>query len=149
VLPATVEAEWYAGGGEGEGYHDTTTGNYFTSPYPGYYRSEDVDIEISSTHTYDVGQTADGEWLKIDVWAASSRTYTVSFAVASQYSTGQLRLYLDTIGHGIGTVLSVPNTGGWQTWQTISEQVSFGSGNHIIYVYIVHGGFNLNYVTFS
>jgi glucosylceramidase len=149
VLPTTVEAEWYAGGGEGLGYHDTTSGNSFTTPYPGYYRPEDVDLEISSTHGYDDGNTANGEWLRYDVWLPSSKTVTVTFAVASIYTSGQFRLDLDTQGHTVGSTLSVPNTGGWQNWQTVSESVTLPSGNHILYWHIVSGGFNFNYMTFS
>jgi glucosylceramidase len=149
VLPITDEAEWYAGGGEGQGYHSLTTGNFFTNPYPGYYRPEDVSLEISSTHGYDIGDTQNGEWTRYDVWSPSQRSYTVTFAVASQFTTGQVRLDLDSVGSTIGSTLSVPNTGGWETWQTISETVTLPAGTHALYVYIVNGGFNLNYVTFS
>ena len=149
VLPTTLEAEWYAAGGEGTAYHDTTAGNYFTSPYPGYLRGDDVDLEISSTHKYDIGQTANGEWTMYDIWVPTTRNYTVGFSVASQFSTGQVRLDLDTSGHSIGSTLNVPNTGGWQTWQTISESVSLTAGYHKLFVHISAGGFNLNYLTFS
>ena len=42
-----------------------------------------------------------------------------------------------------------PNTGGWQTWQDISETVNLPAGTHALYLYAVQGGFNLNYITFQ
>ncbi|MCL5039781.1 MAG: carbohydrate-binding protein [Firmicutes bacterium] len=49
----------------------------------------------------------------------------------------------------IGSTLAVPNTGGWQTWQDISESVTLPAGTHTLYLYVVQGGFNLNYITFQ
>lgn len=149
ALPATVEAEWYNGGGEGVGYHDTTSGDELTTPYKGYFRADDVDLEISSTHGYDVGRTADGEWLRYDVWNPTAAARTFTFAVASEYTSGQIRIDLDTVGNTLGSTLSVPDTGGWQDFGTVSESVSLPAGTHTIYVYIPTGGFNLNYFTIS
>jgi len=146
----SIDAVWYAGGGEGEGYHDTTPGNYFTSPYPGFYRSEDVDIEISSEHSYDIGQTANGEWLRYDIYSPSARTYTLTFRVASNYSPGgQVRVDLDSVGSTIGATLTVPNTGGFETWQDLSETVNLPAGTHALFVYIVQGGFNFDRLTLN
>lgn len=149
VLPTTVDAVWYAGGGQGVGYSSSTSGDYFTNPYPGYLRADDVGIEISSMNSFDIGDINNGNWLRYDVWSPSSTTYTVSFAVASIYTSGQLRLDLDTVGNTIGSVLSVPDTGGWETWQTVSESVTVPSGTHALYVYFPSGGFNFNNLTFS
>ena len=159
TLPMTIQAEWYAGGGQGTGYNDTTVGDVSTSPYPGFYRPEDVDLEISNTGNnnvgfvgnYDVGHIENGEWLRYDVYNpnASSTTYTLTFRVASATSGGQLRVDLDAVGTTIGATLSVPNTGGYQTWQNLTESVTLPSGTHALFLYFPAGGFNLDYFQVS
>ncbi len=151
TLPTVIQAEWYAGGGEGEGYHDTTAGDESTKSYPGYYRAEDVDLEISSTGNYDVGHIDTGEWLRYDEYNpnSSSTTYTLTFSVASATGGGQIRVDLDSVGNTIGATQSVPNTGGWQAWQNLSETITLPSGTHAVYFYLPAGGFNLDYFQLS
>ncbi len=146
TLPDQIQAEWYAGGGEGTGYHDTTAGDASTLPYPGFYRPEDVDLEISSTGNYDVGHIDTGEWLRYDLYNpnSTSTSYTLTFSVASASGGGQIRVDLDSIGNTIGAAQSVPNTGGWQTWQNLAETVMLPAGTHAIYLYFPAGGFNLD-----
>lgn len=147
--PVKILAVWYAGGGEGKGYHETTPGSFFTSPYPGHYRPEAVDIEHSSENDWDVGSIANGEWLRYDYSLAAPATVTVTFRVATEWTGGRLHLALDgtTKQKTIGTVLNVPSTGGWQAWQDISETVTLPAGQHALYVVIDNGGFNLNAFT--
>lgn len=62
-LPATIQAENYATGGEGAGYHDSTTGNQ-----GGAYRNDGVDIAYApSIGSYVVTQIRSGEWLEYSV----------------------------------------------------------------------------------
>jgi glucosylceramidase len=147
--PVVVEAEHFAGGGEGVGSHDITAGNSFTTPYVGYLRGGDTDLEISSTGTFDVGNTENGEWLRYDVYGPTAASYTITLKVASAYSSGQVRFDLNTIGNTIGSTLGIPSTGGWQTWSTVNRTVSLPQGTSALYVYVVSGGFNLDSLTFS
>ncbi|HEY3549148.1 MAG TPA: carbohydrate-binding protein [Propionicimonas sp.] len=145
----TIESEWYAGGGEGFGAHDLTAGNSFASGYRGYSRGGDVDLEISSTGNLDVGNTENGEWLKYVVYNPTTKSFTASLKIATTFTTGQVRYDLDTIGNTIGSTTTVPSSGGWQTWGTVSTPMTIPSGAHAIYVYIVNGGFNIDSLTLS
>lgn len=149
ATPVSIEAEVYGGGGEGVGSHDVTAGNSFTSPYRGYLRGGDTDLEISSTGNFDVGNTEDGEWLRYDVYSPTARSYTVTLSVASTFTSGRVRIDLNTIGNTIGSTLAVPNTGGWQSWSTVSRTVSLPQGTSSLYLYIEAGGFNLDKLTLS
>jgi len=40
----------------------------------------------------------------------------------------------------------VPNTGGWQNWQTISQTVNVNAGTYNFGVYIQNTGVNLNWI---
>jgi hypothetical protein len=81
AIPGTVQAEDFDNGGEGIGYHDTSSGNVV-----GAYRYTDVDIEATgdAAGAYNVGWAVAGEWLEYTVNAASAGTYTVEARVASQ-----------------------------------------------------------------
>lgn len=147
--PTTIEAEWYAGGGEGFGAHDLTAGNSFTTGYRGYTRGGDVDLEISSTGGLDVGNTQNGEWLKYVVYSPTARSLTASLKVATTYSTGQVRYDLDAVGSTVGATTTVASTGGWQTWGTATTPLTIPAGWHAIYVYVVNGGFNIDSLTLS
>ncbi|SEB07469.1 carbohydrate-binding protein [Leifsonia sp. 21MFCrub1.1] len=148
-----IESEWYGTGGEGFGSHDATAGNSFTAPYRGYLRGGDTDLEISSTGTFDVGNTENGEWLKYVVFNPTAKTYTLSLKAASGFSTGQVRYDLDTIGITLGTA-SIPNTSvgttaGWQIFTNVPTSVTIPAGYHALYVYVVNGGFNMDSFTLS
>jgi hypothetical protein len=43
--------------------------------------------------------------------------------------------------------VTVPNTGGWQNWTTVSVPVTLGAGTQQITVYFDTGGVNLHHVT--
>ena len=138
-LPARIEAENYNLGGENVGYHDTSGGNS-----GGQYRSDDVDIEGCSEGGYNVGWTAGGEWLAFDVSAPVDATYNILARVAG-YADTSLQINLD--GASVGT-LSVPNTGGWQSWtnSSILTGVPISAGDHEIKVTYAGGNFNINYL---
>ena len=120
-LPGTVEAENFDNGGEGLAYHDATPGNS-----GGAYRQTDVDLEPAASGGYDVGWTSAGEWLAYGVNVTVGGSYTVAFRVASQGAGGTFHLEMN--GTNVTGILSIPDTGGWQNWQTISANVTLTAG---------------------
>ena len=110
-----VEAENFDDGGEGIAYHDLTMGNT-----PGKYRQTDVDIEATSDvgGGYSLGYIGAGEWLKYSVSVATTASYTLEARVASPGSGATFHVEVD--GVDATGPLVVPNTGGWQTWQSVS-----------------------------
>ena len=128
AIPGTIEAENYDLGGEGVAYHDTTAGNSGN-----VYRTDGVDL-IAASDTgggYEVTNAVAGEWLKYSVKVGSAGTYTITVRVASSGTGGQFHIELD--GVNATGAMSVPNTRGWQTWQTITKTgVSLTSGAHVM-----------------
>ena len=50
----------------------------------------------------------------------------------------------------ITSIIEVPNTGGWQTWETISvSSVELQAGTFSLKLYFLEGGFNINHVDFK
>ena len=137
-LPGTIEAEDFDEGGQGIAYNDKTTGNK-----GGEYRKDDVDIWRTNGGYY-TGANATGEWLEYSVNVAYAGSYTLHLRVATPYSGKKLRVELD--GSDVTGAVSVPNTGGWQKWQTIKANARLSAGKHVLRVVFVQGGFNFDWI---
>jgi hypothetical protein len=145
ALPGRIEAEAYKNGGEGTGYHDLTSGNT-----GGQYRNDNVDIEncTDAGAGYNVGWVDAGEWLAYDVSVAQGGTYNITARVASGNSgTKSIAVSLD--GEPLGT-MSFTTANGWQAWADAAlNNVTLGSGTHVLRISTTTGGFNLNYLNVS
>jgi glucosylceramidase len=141
-LPGTVEAANFDTGPEGVSYYDTTPGNS-----GGAYRATDVDIEPSTDGGYDIGWTDVDEWLNYTVDVQASGSYTVHVRVASPYDGTSIHVGCNGPSEGTWVQVGVPNTGGWQTWTTISLTVTLGAGTQQLTVMFDTGGMNLGRIT--
>src|SRR4029077_7727369 len=106
----------YDNGGEGVAYHDTESANQ-----GGQYRlTEGVDVEGSADGGggYDVGWIYPGEWLKYTVNVTAAGAYDIQARVASPGAGGNFHIEMN--GVNVSGVMTIPATGGWQTWQTIT-----------------------------
>jgi len=126
-------------------YHDVETANQ-----GGQYRTSDgVDVETTSDTGggYNVGWTQANEWLEYTVNVATAGNYTLTERVASGATTGSFRVEFNGVDK-TGTI-STPNTGGWQTYQNLSQTVSLSAGTQIMRIYFIGNDTNLNYVTLA
>src|SRR4030095_642613 len=69
-----------------------------------------------------VGWIEQGDWMDYSYNAPATGTYSIKMRVASPLTGAQLQIRNST-GTVLGAV-SLPNTGGWQTWQTITTSVN-------------------------
>ena len=124
-----IQAEDFDTGGEGLAYHDTDAANV-----SGAYRpTESVDIESSSDTGggYDVGYSAQGEWLEYTFSIPKSAPYSIDTRVASGLSGSLFHYEVD--GENRTGSIAIPNTGGWQNWTTISSNLgTLTSGTHTL-----------------
>ena len=143
-IPGTIQSEDYDNGGQGTAYNDSDPTND-----GGQYRpTEGVDIEASADGGYDVGYTAAGEWLKYTVNVVTPGIYTMQSRVAANSATGAFHVNIDATN--ISGSVAVPNTGGFQYWQTINTTTTYlTAGQHVMTVFIDAAGFNINYITFA
>ncbi len=140
-LPGKIEAENYDNGGQTVAYNDLSISNE-----GGAYRTDAVDIEATTDAGagYNVGWTSDGEWLEYTVNVTTSANYTLAFRTAA-LTAGAIRLEVD--GADLTGTVALPNTGGYQLWATTNKNIALSAGQHIVRLFVVTGGFNLNYVT--
>jgi hypothetical protein len=145
-LPGRIQAENYKTGGEGVGYHDTTSTNL-----GGAFRNDGVDIQRCTDSTtpsgqtcYNVGWPDGGEWMAYSVNVGTAGTYHVSARVASVY-TG-MKFHIEVDGKNVTGSITVPNTNGWQSWTTVtSGAFSLSAGAHTLKFVDETSGFNVNY----
>lgn len=138
-IPGRIEAENYDLGGPGVAYEDSTSGNS-----GGAYRTDDVDIEVSSLGGHNVGWIAQGEWLEYSVSAPSAGTYDLVVSVASLSAGGSL--HLEVGGQNVSGPISFGATGGWQTWAQVQVSgVSLPAGNSVIRLVSDGSSFNVDW----
>jgi endonuclease/exonuclease/phosphatase family metal-dependent hydrolase len=139
ILPGTVPAAEFDKGGQGVAYRDNSTGNAGSA-----FRDTNVDIQRAAIGGYNVGWTDTGEWLKYTVKLGSSGTFNVSLRVASTSSE-----YVDVT---LGTTtkrFSIPNTGGWESWRTVTVPMTLSSGQQMLTVKFPGGGVNLHSIALA
>jgi carbohydrate binding protein with CBM6 domain len=120
-LPGVLQAEDFDAGDEGTAYHDLSSGNS-----GGQYRQTDVDVDVDGDGGFCVGWAFAGEWLVYTTNVTAGGAYQLEVSVASQGTGGTFHIEAD--GHDITGPLSVPDTGGWQSWMAIRRQVSLSGG---------------------
>ncbi|MFF0345142.1 carbohydrate-binding protein [Kribbella sp. NPDC004875] len=94
-----------------------------------------------------VGWTAAGNWLQYRVDVTQAGIYDLELRVAN--GTGASAPDAISIRDASGGVLSkttVPDTGGWGAYRSISTQLTLPAGDQLITVYCETGGFNLDYL---
>jgi lysophospholipase L1-like esterase len=121
-VPCVIEAENYAAGGEGVGYHDTTSGNS-----GGAYRSDDVDISKLSDGRYVVTGTANGEWLMYSLRVATPGIYELNFTAASSTGTAAIQVQIDG---ATWAQFSAPKTGSLSQFSHERRLVYLPVGDH-------------------
>ena len=146
-IPGIIQAENFDIGGNGFAYYDSKAGNETGA---NFRTDEDVDVETCTDTDggYNLAYTVDGEWLEYTVNVAATASYNLSARVASIGTGGSLHVEMD--GTNISGSMTVPNTGGWQSWQTVTvKNINLTAGKHTMKIVLDASWFNLNYVQFS
>jgi hypothetical protein len=90
-----------------------------------------------------VGWIDTGDWLEYGIENNTSDTlFEITFRVASPNSGTRFNFYLDNKRI---SYVSVPNTGSWQTWQSVVKNITINQGKHYLKIVATNGGFNINY----
>lgn len=94
-----------------------------------------------------VGWIDNNDWLDYNVNIAYTGTYLASFRVSSPYANQRFQIRKSN-----GTVLAtvnVPNTGGQQSWVTVTASVSLDAGPQTLRIFSLQsGGWNINWSEF-
>lgn len=160
VAPGVVHASNYDLGRYNKAYVDTDTATYhvsggeYTAWNSGWsYRNDGVDIENSAdtdanSNGFNIGWTADGEWLQYTVDVDSTAAYKIELRYATPNSNSKIKFIVN--GQDASESTTLPATGGYGTWkyQTIEDVVLY-RGQQKIRLFIEKGGANIGFMKFS
>ena len=145
LIPGTIQLEEFDLGGNGSAYKDDSPGSETGSSFRD---DEDVDIEACSDVDggYNIGWATAGEWLEYTVNVGNTGIYTLELRVACD---GDGRTIDLQIGDVLINDIAIPNTGGWQNWETIIvPNVALTAGEQIMKLTVGDVSYvNLNYMT--
>jgi len=123
-----------------DSYSDSTSGNAYN-----VYRAGDVDVQATpdTGGGWNVGSISNGEWLQ---WQEIplQNSVTMKARVATPNTDAKIRFVIDGVA---GPTIAVPNTGDWQSYQTIDAGAfSLPAGkHHTVRLEFVGGPLNINF----
>jgi glucosylceramidase len=96
----------------------------------------ETETTADSTGEYDLGYLLQGSYAVYDNvdFGASGSVSQVNVRTASAGSGGTATFYLDSMTSTPIATVTLPVTGGWQTWTTVNSTVTGASGVHTLYV---------------
>jgi hypothetical protein len=89
-----------------------------------------------------VGYIDANDWMDYAINVPLAGTYAIRYRVATPLAGKTLQLKNGTT---VLHTISVPNTGGWQTWSTVSGLATLPAGNLTLRLTTTSGGFNFNW----
>jgi endoglucanase len=156
----TICAPEYDLGRNGYAYYDQDTADYhgdmdgtFTEWNSGWaFRNDGVDLEPCGDavpgNGYNVGWTADDEWMQYTLVNDSAAAYTMEVRSASAGSGS--RIHVEVNGVDASGPFDLPATGGWQAWITSEiEHIILPEGTVRVRIVFERGGSNLNFFRFT
>jgi hypothetical protein len=146
AVPGTVLAENYDTGGQNVAYNVTSVNGSDNA-----YRSDGVDLETATAPATgnDLGWSAAGQWFHYTVNVSTAGTYTVSFLVAAESAIADGFHLSNSSGTNLSGSVAVPDTGGWQTWTTVTASVTLPAGTQTLTLNEDAGGWNIDSMIFA
>jgi hypothetical protein len=152
-LSTDLQAEYFDVGGEGVAWHDTDAVNQGGTAAT--FRAAGVDVSgignpLYAEHALTFIRA--GEWVNYTVEMQVAGNYEAAFRVSHLLSGGKLHLELD--GQRVGGQVTVPKTGAWDAYQTVTlKGLNLPAGVHVLRVVFDSAGgagyvCNLDKITF-
>lgn len=90
-----------------------------------------------------VGWIDGGDWMTYALENnTADTTFEILFRLATQASGSVFNYFIDDVKIG---QISVPTTGGWQTFLSVIKKINFPTGKHYFKIVDANGNFNINY----
>jgi hypothetical protein len=137
------------GGGAGGGGSGTApSGNV-----PGRFAASSFSVKLGGQTEpcaeggLDMGWIAAGNWFVYPITVPATGRYVIQYRVASP-GGAVLSSDLNAGSIPLGSV-SIPATGGWQNWTTVSQTVTLNAGSYNFGVFAQTAGWNLEWIDFA
>src|SRR6202012_412547 len=147
AVPGTVQAVNYDTGGQGVAYNVTSVNGSANG-----YRSDGVDLEATTDSggpANNLGLTAAGQWFKYTVNVATAGSYTVGLRLAAPTAVTDGLHIANSAGTNLSGNVTVPATGGYQTWTTVTATVTLPAGTQTLTVDQDNARWKINYLAFG
>jgi hypothetical protein len=128
-------------------------------PIPGMVEAEsftkNVGLQLENTTDtgggQNIGYTNEGDYLDYEIRVSEAGDFNIEVRVACMSDAGKLEFQqLNEAGEILHTAtVDIPITGGWQTWKTVSTQITMSAGISTLRVKILDPEFNVNWFKFS
>jgi hypothetical protein len=124
----------------------TVGGSGFTSRIEAenYTFMAGVITETCSEGGLNLGSFDVNDWTSYNVNIPTAGTYKATFRVASIYAGKTLRFEKDN-GATLLASVTIPNTGNWQVYNSVSQNVTLPAGAYSVGLTTVTGGLNINW----
>lgn len=123
-------------------------------PVPAKIQAEDftdmrgVVVENLSGGNFNLGYIDTGDWMEYGVTVSTTAIFTLDYRVSSAPGGGELS-FIDQ-NNNILDVLSIPSTGWWGNYMTLtSRPIVLQAGSYIIRLLASGGGFNIDWLEFK
>ena len=125
---------------------------------PGKIQAEDFNNQsgLETENTTDtgagqnIGYTDAGDYAEYLIYISDSGNYNLNTRTAAQSNTGKIEFELiNNQGTQSLSIIDLPITGGWQSWQTTSTQTVLNTGIYTLKMKVLKSGFNLNWFDFE
>ncbi len=93
-----------------------------------------------------VGWIDANDWMDYSISVPNTGLYRIDFRVASLSESGEFAL---SVNDTVLTSMTVPVTGGWQNWVSMTTTAYISKGNKTLHFAVKKGGFNLNWIEIS
>ena len=143
-LPGLSGATFTWSGTQSGGYSVSATSQIQASSY-----NDESGVETEGTSDsgggYDVGFINNGGFVHFKSVNFGTGVSSVNVRTASAGNGGTAEFHLDSLTGALVGTATLPVTGGWQTWTTVSAPISGASGLHDLYV-VFKGGTSISNV---
>ena len=93
-----------------------------------------------------IGYVDNNDWVDYLINVPTTGTYTIDLRIAATTASSQLQI---KSGATVLATVNVPNTGGWQNFQTVSTNISLSAGTQTIRLFCTVQNWNLNWLEFK
>ncbi|MBC8060483.1 MAG: carbohydrate-binding protein, partial [Clostridiaceae bacterium] len=111
-----------------------------------YSAMSGIQVESCSEGGLNVGYIDAGDWMEYTLNVQTAGLYTTEFRVSSPYTGTQLQLLKGTTALA---TMTIPSTGGWQNWQTVTTSLNLSAGSQTLRVKALTNGWNFNWMNLT
>jgi len=98
-----------------------------------------------------IGYTNSGDYADYLIFVEEDEEFFLNLRIASLYGSAKIEYHLidENLVDTKLTDVTIPSTGGWQTWKTISKYVIVPKGVYTLRMLVINGEFNMNWFEFE